>query len=429
MTRKRNLAVASVVLTVAGLMSSLSANAASLGLGYKVTDLGDLDSKGTSTRAVKINNNGQIVGRSRNGALTPLGTPANQGFIWKKGTITPLTSTGIKKGGVNDGQIVTMPGRGGFAQAINDNGVVVGTGDEGDGPTDRALLWSPAPNGYTLEINDFGGVESYFLDINNSNQIAGRHIYAPDLERAITWQNGTLTYLADGSGDESTARGLNNLGQLVGQIDGDGAIDGKTVNNAALWQKDTQGNYVLTNLGTFGAEQSVARDINDKGQIIGWTINGSEDTLTNNAFLIDNGNFVDIGGFGGSITQAMDINKRGQVVGYSQDANGVDLAYLWSKGKLHNLNDLVSGLTYNGSDVTLSRATGINDKGQIVGYGSYTYLDEFGVEQTGNRAFLVQAVPEPSTVLATIFGGGLALGARRKFRKKAAIKNGCTISK
>jgi probable HAF family extracellular repeat protein len=433
MTKHKNLPLVATIpglitaITVAGLIPSASVNAASLGSTYKVFDLGDLDPTGTSTRAVRINNKGQIAGRSHNGT-TPAGNRANQAFIWENGTITGLPSTGLKKGGATDGQIITMPGRGGFVQAINDNGVVVGAADETDGPTDRAMYWTPSANGYTLEINDFGGVESYFLDINNSNQIAGRHIYgpgslpnSPNRSRAITWQNDVLTYLSDLGGDTNTARGINNLGQLVGQIDGDGILNDTTVNTAALWEKDAQGNYVLTNLGNFGAEQSIARDINDKGQIIGWTINGSGSTATNHAFLVDNGNFVDIGGFGGLITQTADINQRGQVVGYSQNADGEDRAFLWQNGNIHDLNDLIGGLTYNGSTVTLSRATGINNKGQIVGYGSYTYLDALGVEQTGNRAFLVQAVPEPSTILATIVGGGLAIGARRKFRKKLSL--------
>jgi hypothetical protein len=46
-------------------------------------------------------------------------------------------------------------------------------------PPDRGLLWQKKDGGdYELQITDLGGVETYFYDINNQNQMAGRHIYA-----------------------------------------------------------------------------------------------------------------------------------------------------------------------------------------------------------------------------------------------------------
>jgi probable HAF family extracellular repeat protein len=100
---------------------------------YKITDLGTLSPDGTDTRAASINNQGQIVGRSRTA-----GNTASSGYIWENGTITALPLTGP----VNGGTPVTLPGRGGLSRSINAAGMIVGAGDETAGPTDRALLWT-----------------------------------------------------------------------------------------------------------------------------------------------------------------------------------------------------------------------------------------------------------------------------------------------
>jgi len=130
-------------------------------------------------KLMPFNDRGQIVGRSQ--TAEPLGTGfGNQGFIWENGVFKPLTSTGVKKAsGANTGETVTQRGGGGFTAAINDLGVIVIiTSDEfADRPTDRGLVWQKEAGGDSkLDITDWGGVETYFYDINNQNQIAGRHV-------------------------------------------------------------------------------------------------------------------------------------------------------------------------------------------------------------------------------------------------------------
>lgn len=177
-------------------------------------------------------------------------------------------STGVKNGGgENTGKEVTQRGGGGFTAAINDLGAIAGTSHKIAGQaTDRGLLWQKEAGGdYTLQITDLPGVESYFFDINNQNQIAGRHIYgpgststAPTRSRPLSVDQGFINPLPDLGGDTGTANGINNKGVIVGQIDGDGLND-RTVNTAALWEKGADGKYKLTNLGTFGAEQAIAQ--------------------------------------------------------------------------------------------------------------------------------------------------------------------------
>jgi probable HAF family extracellular repeat protein len=154
-----------------------------------------------------------------------------------------------------------------------------------------------------------GGLETYFYDINNQNQIARPpHLRArshpPALCRPGFHQPPT------GFGRRHRyANGINNKGAIVGQLDSDG-LNTRTVNTAALWDKGADGQYKLTNLGTFGAEQAIARDINDAGQIIGWTVAGTGATATSSPFLLQDGQKINLGSFGGANGQAPPPEER-----------------------------------------------------------------------------------------------------------------------
>jgi probable HAF family extracellular repeat protein len=379
---------------------------------YQATDLGSLSTNPNgAVNAASINDFGQIAGRFDTGATftntnatTGVVQPNNlvrQGFIWENGTLTALTSTGVKNGesdfGAADGTTLTLltPN----VNTISDRGIILGTGDEVRQPipkaTDRALLWEKDNNGtYSLTINDFGKVESYFLDTNESNLIVGRNIDAEEFEKPLYWENGMVTGLAELGGDGGTARGVNENGQIVGYVDSDGILDGTANNTAILWEKDANGVYQLTNLGTFGAEQATLRDINNGGQIIGSTSNGTGATATSTPFLLQaDGTFTAIGSLGGNTGSVNGINEFGQVVGASQIAAGTNHAYVWSNGVLTDLNNLLTTpLTYNGSVVTLTSATSINEFGQIVATGTYTYQNTSTptpTTSTGTRSYVL----------------------------------------
>jgi probable HAF family extracellular repeat protein len=322
-----------------------------------------------------------------------------QGFIWENGTFTALTSTGVKNGqsdfGAADGATITLltPN----VNTISDRGIILGTGDEVrqpiPKPTDRALLWQKNSNGtYSLTINDFGKVESYFFDTNESNLIVGRNIDALEFDKPLYVENGIVTGLAELGGDGGTARGVNESGQIVGYVDSDGILDGVVKNTAILWEKDVNSVYQLTNLGTFGAEQATLRDINNGGQIIGSTSNGTGATGSSTPFLLQgDGTFTAIGSLGGNTGSVNSINEFAEVVGASQIAAGTNHAYVWSNGVLTDLNNLLTApLTFNGAVVTLTSATSVNDFGQIVATGTYTYQDpSTGTTMTGTRSYVL----------------------------------------
>jgi probable HAF family extracellular repeat protein len=378
---------------------------------YEAIDLGSLstDPNG-AVNAASINDFGQVAGRYDTGATftnqnaTTGATQTNnllrQGFIWENGTQTALTSTGVKNGqsdfGGANGETVTLltPN----VNTISDRGIVLGTGDEVrqpiPKPTDRALIWENSGNGYSLQINDFGGVESYVFDTNNRNQIPGRNIDAQEFDKPIYRENGVNTDLENLGGDGGTARGINGKGQVVGYVDSDGALDGKTKNTATLWQKDANGQFIRTDLGTFGSEQATLRDINNSGQIIGATSDGSGAAATSSPFIIRDGEFTVLGSLGGKTGSVNGLNEFGQVVGASQIASGTNHAYVWDGGVQSDLNSLVTTpLTYNGSAVTLTSATSVNNFGEIVATGTYTYKDPVtNLDKIGTRSFILKAV-------------------------------------
>ncbi|HHO58989.1 MAG TPA: DUF3466 family protein, partial [Thiotrichales bacterium] len=143
------------------------------------------------------------------------------------------------------------------------------------------------------------------------------------------------------------------------------------------------------NRGIFSA---VAYDVNDLGQVVGrgWP------NQIGQAFLFDNNGVNQ--NLGTLVTngqsQANAINNNGQVVGWASSSSNARVAFLYENGSMLDLCVLVD-CTAKGWDF-FEEATGINDNGDIVGYGSIG-----GV----TRGFVISAVPVPAA--AWLFLSGL----------------------
>jgi probable HAF family extracellular repeat protein len=382
---------------------------------YEATELGSFNTTNKNANVVAggINDFGQIAGRydtagtfiNENATTAVLQTNniIRQGFVWEKGKLTALTNVGVKTGESDFGEPngTTLNMLVANVRGIGDRGTVFGTVDEVRQPipvaTDRAISWEQEGTAkYKLKIEDFGGLESYYFDTNNSKQYAGRNILADGFENPILIENGKVMDLADLGGDGGTAQGINNKGQIVGTIDSDGKLDDKFTNTAAIWEKDAKGSYQLKNLGTFGAAQASLRDINDNGDIIGAKSNGKTGTdAVTNPFIFRDGKLTDLGSLGGKTGSVTGINSFGTVVGTSQLADGkTNHAFVWSEGKLADLNSLITKpLTYQGAAVVLTNAVGINNFGDITATGSYTYKDSVtGIDTIGTRAYELKGI-------------------------------------
>jgi probable HAF family extracellular repeat protein len=398
---------------------------------YAATDLGSLSANPNSAvTATAINDFGQIAGRydtgetiaSTNGNTgLPQTITVRSGFVWENGTQTALPSTGVKNGppdfgaadgafGAPDGSTIKLltPN----VNTISERGVVFGTADELRVPvtkaTDRALVWEKGGSGYNLTINDLGGIESYYLDANTRHQIAGRQIVsrydtqggAYTFEKPLYVENGVdngganraVSELATLGGNGGTAQSLNGNGTVVGYLDSDGVLDGSEKYTAAVWKRDAKGAFVLSDLGTFGAEQARLVDINNAGAIVGASNSGSGATATSTPFLLRDGQFTALGSLGGKTGSVNAINEFGEVVGASQIAAGTNHAYVWHEGVQGDLNNLVTRpITYNGAAVTLTNAVGVNNFGDIVATGTYSYKDPVtNANATGTRSFLLK---------------------------------------
>src|SRR5690606_8916828 len=103
----------------------------------------------------------------------------------------------------------------------------------------------------------------------------------------------------------------NNAGQIVGEADTD---DLET--HAFLWE-----NGVMTDLGTLGGANSSAARISDNGLIVGWAENADGDRR---ACVWINGEIHDLNEMliatarpGGVLTEARDVNESGMIVGWT----------------------------------------------------------------------------------------------------------------
>ena len=147
--------------------------------------------------------------------------------------------------------------------------------------------------------------------------------------QAVSWSaSGGITNLGTLGGDYSTASAINNASQIVGdsQIN-----DTSFERHAFLWLPEPAYGlpFGLHDLGTLGGDWNFARGINNLGWVVGQADQAPGD---NRAFLWVHGVMIDLndlipGGSGWQLVSANDINDRGQIVGRGF-LNGQDRAFL-----------------------------------------------------------------------------------------------------
>jgi probable HAF family extracellular repeat protein len=127
----------------------------------------------------------------------------------------------------------------------------------------------------------------------------------------------------------------------------------------------------LLDLGALGGNISIARGINDTGDVTGLaTLAGDQ---VNHAFLWRNGVMTELGTVGGDpCSDALAVSSEGQVVGASQSAAGGcgewTTAFLWENGGPSV--DLNSLLGSSGFGVHLFAGFWVNGRGEIVAGGT-----------------------------------------------------------
>jgi len=127
---------------------------------------------------------------------------------------------------------------------------------------------------------------------------------------------------------------------------------------------DNQAAFDVVDLGPFDNNRNDLKAINDCGQGVGISLNSSTGRVE--AFLEECGKRTELGTLGGSFSVARDINNRGEVVGGSlTEGDDAFHAFIYRGNRLYDLNDLVDPT--GGWEVL--QAVGINNCGEIVGIG------------------------------------------------------------
>jgi len=277
---------------------------------------------GTEVR--DMNNRGQVVGQ-----YWPAYEPGNaHGYLYENGAVTDFGRGGITA--INDrGQLLGASQIGRFIydngeytildsldynlapKNLNNNNQIVGFIWGGNLSGNHAMLYE---DGNITDLGTFGGVKSQANAINDNGDIVGYFDMSNGYRQAFMYQNGQLTNTFEGN-----ALDINNNGQVVGLC---GDIT-KSYWQACLSDNGTE--YIFS-LGGNGE----ANAINNLGQVVGRSWTESKQNGFFHAFLYENNVITDLGTLGGSHSIAYAINDYGQIAGRAQNSMGEWRAVVWN---------------------------------------------------------------------------------------------------
>jgi probable HAF family extracellular repeat protein len=304
---------------------------------YQIRSLGVLSGQ-TYSMATAINNSGTVVGRTDTRA-----------FMYQNCTMTDLG---------------TLGGNESEAWAISRQGTVVGWSRRSDGKK-RAFSYA---GGVMSDLGGSATLEESAFATSGWEIPAGIESASGGLGATAVYYYGGKTYSfpsyllnpPSGYAYVQSVTGMNDLLQVTGYL------------------TDSFGNAVgLVSASGFGAwtpikglpdriPSVVPRAINQNSHVVGgagWPYPHAFLSLDPNSTPLDLGTIGNLG----SISVANAININDWVVGYSEYRTSGGLHAFLFNGSMIDLNTRL----VNGTGWELVEATGINDSGQIVGWGFY----------------------------------------------------------
>jgi probable HAF family extracellular repeat protein len=339
--------------------------------GGRIVDISTPGLKGPNSGALGFNGWGQIVGQAESSDIDPnhenfcgYGTGLKcLPFLWQGGRITQLSTLGGNNGAA--GPINIRGQASGIAENnTHDPGCTLRVAVNGTGPQVldyEAVIWEPGQNkprelsplpgdtvGIALWINDHGqavGISGSCANTIIPPIAAGPH--------AVLWERdgsphdlgslgGTVNTALLGVGN--AALSINDLGWVVGAS----PLPGNRANHAFIWNRETH----MRDLGTLtGFSSSAAAGINNRGEVVGTAYDASDEFANLNL-----------------------------------------TAFLWRNGKMNDLKGLIVG---DSPFDLLFFATGINDVGQIVGFGLTSTGDVHAFLATPRRGAAGDESAEP----------------------------------
>jgi len=361
-------------------------------INYDVIDLGTLG--GRDSQAMAINNRGQIVGFS-----TLPGNETTHAFLYIRDESSSPT-------GMID--LGTLGGDDSWAYNINKAGHIVGDAYTKEGFTHGFYLNAIGNN--MEDLGTLGRMSSQARGINDndvvvgyiSSIVGGGALYTSQpSEFGFLWWDGVmkdlqLSTLSNGAQD------INNSGAIVGWV-------GDVSPNAIVYQDD-----VITTISVEGGGSGSATAINQLGHVTGAL--SFPDTQPH-AFLYKEDWVSDLGTLGGNYSEGFDVNIDNVVVGSSgmiyPEPNHA-LVFFPENWITYDLNRLIPP----NSGWILQCAHGINDSGEIVGYGSVGGNTHAFLLEPVYRPHLVGAVfndtnrnniAEPGETLTLVFDQGVTI--------------------
>ena len=296
---------------------------------YSITDLGVVSGYEYSF-ADKVNNKGQVSGE-----ITDEEFEKVHGFFYSGGKMS---------------DIGTLGGEFSVASGLNDNGQVVGTSVTSREEV-RGFLWQ---NGKMTRIGTLGGPFSTANGINNKGEVVGFSTISSGSVHSFVWKDGNMRDIsAQCPGRQNGARIINDNSDIAGIF----TEDGQSVHSFVLSGKQSRA------IPTLGGTFSMPTGISNKAHVVGYSYLSGDETVHGYAWQPDG--IKDLGTLGGENSLALGVNSSGQVVGGAETASGAFRATLWANGKTTDINTLLP----SGSGWQLIVAGGINEKGQIAGYG------------------------------------------------------------
>lgn len=277
-----------------------------------------------------------------------------------------------------------------FGNGINGKGVIAGYGDDG----------ITLAHGYTLAGGALASWDApgavritEHYGINYQGALSGAYYDGTSLVGYLL-QGNSFTRL-DPGGPYTVAWGLNDANRVVGSYDVAGVEHGFSWNGAAF-----------TDLLVPGSLSTQARDIDNNGRIVGWSVDGARfqhgfQRVGNNYTVFDVPGDLSYG------TRVMGTNDHGWLVGAYGDAIGRH-GFINSGSSTWRID--IPGALW-------TEVRGISDQLVMVG----AWGDANGVGVHGFSATMLAApvpVPEPQTWL--LLGAGLLLLALRRRRRLLA---------